>query len=65
MGEGRAIKQLKRKLPLGTGQRFAQLKGSLTHKKGVTNPEGLVAFIGRKKFGKTKFQKMATKGRKK
>jgi hypothetical protein len=43
--------------PLGEGGRFAVL----TKK---TGSPGLSAFIGRKKFGKAKFQKMAAKGKK-
>jgi hypothetical protein len=34
-------------------------------KKGVRDPKALAAKIGRKKYGKEKFQKMASKGRKK
>jgi hypothetical protein len=49
--------------PLGSGQRFAQLKGQLAGRKGVTNPGALAAWIGRKKYGKTKFQKLALKKR--
>lgn len=41
---------------------FGKLKGELAHKKGVTNPAGLAASIGRKKYGKKKFQKGAAKG---
>ena len=53
----------KRKPKLGTGERFAQLKAKLGHKLGVFDPAGLAAFIGRKKYGKGKFQAMATRGR--
>ena len=52
----------KAKPPLGSGDRFAALKGELAGK-GAKNPGGLAAFIGRKKYGKTKFQKLAAKGR--
>jgi len=52
----------KKKPPLGTGQRFNQLKRQLS-KKGVKNPEALAAWIGRKKYGKTRYQKLAAKGR--
>lgn len=48
---------------LGIGSRFAKLKGTLASKPGVTNPGALAAFIGRKKLGKTKFQKLAAKGK--
>lgn len=45
--------------------RFNKLKRKLSGKKGVTDPAALAAAIGRKKYGKKKFQQMATKGRKK
>ena len=53
----------KRKAPLGQGGRFAALKNQLAKKSGVTNPGALAAYIGRKKFGKAKFQKLAAKGK--
>jgi hypothetical protein len=43
---------------------FAKLKGELAGKKGITNPGGLAASIGRKKYGKGKFQKAASSGTK-
>lgn len=46
-----------RKAKLGTGKRFK----SLTRK---VKSKALAAWIGRKKYGKTKFQKMAANGRK-
>jgi hypothetical protein len=52
-----------RKPKLGTGKRFKALKSSLA-KKGAKNPGGLAAYIGRRKYGKKKFQKLATAGRK-
>ena len=48
---------------LGSGKRFKRLTKKLK-KKGAKNPKALAAWIGRKKFGKKKFQKLATKGRK-
>lgn len=50
------------KSKLGTGARFKALTNKLSTK-GVTNPKGLAAFIGRKKFGKAKFQKLAARGK--
>lgn len=47
----------------GGGGRFAKLEGQLK-KKGVKKPAALAASIGRKKYGKKKFQSMAAKGRK-
>lgn len=53
----------KRKPKLGSGKRFKTLKGKLS-RKGVKNPGALAASIGRKKYGKAKFQKLAATGRK-
>ncbi len=49
---------------LGGGGRFKQVEHAVEGKKGVYNPAGLAAYIGRKSLGKAKFQKLATKGRK-
>jgi len=46
--------------------RFDKLVAILKARKGkakVTNPGALAAWIGRKKYGKTRFQKMAKAGR--
>lgn len=43
---------------------FAKLKASLARKPGVNNPAAVAAAIGRKKYGKEKFQKMAAAGKK-
>jgi len=51
-----------RKPPLGSGERFRQLKGKLA-KKGARTPGALSAWIGRKKWGKRKFQELSAKGR--
>lgn len=51
-------------MKLGSGGRFKKLKGELSKEKGVYNPGGLAAAIGRKKYGKKKFQGLAAKGRK-
>lgn len=48
---------------LGTGARFKALTAKLK-KQGVKDPKALAAAIGRKKYGKKKFQAMAAKGRK-
>lgn len=53
-----------KKPPLGTGQRFAQLKNELSGKPGVTDSAALAAAIGRKKYGNAAMAKMAAKGRK-
>lgn len=43
---------------------FSKLKAKLSHQKGITDPAALAASIGRKKYGKEKFQKMAADGKK-
>jgi len=53
----------KRKPPLGSGERFKQLSGSLK-RRGAEDPDALAAWIGRKKYGKRRFQELAQKGRK-
>jgi len=47
---------------LGTGKRFANLKGQLA-RRGVNNPGALAAYIGRKKFGAKRFAKLGAKAR--
>lgn len=54
----------KKKPKLGTGERYSQLKSSLS-KKGAEDSAALAAYIGRKKYGKEKFQALARKGKKK
>lgn len=49
---------------LGSGSRFKALTKKLS-KKGVSDPKALAAEIGRKKYGKEKFQKLAAAGKKK
>ena len=57
-----AAKRVSRKPKLGTGTRFRQLAAELKAK-GFRDPEAGAAAIGRKKFGKRRFQEMATEGR--
>lgn len=52
-----------KKPPLGSGERFAKLENALARRPGVTNPGALAAYIGRKKYGKKRFQKLAAQGR--
>ena len=52
------------KAKLGSGARFKSLTAKLAKRPGVTNPKALAAFIGDKKYGKAKMQKMAARGRK-
>ena len=49
-------------MKLGGGGRYEKLIGSL-EKKGVKDPAALASYIGRKKLGKSKFQSLAAKGR--
>lgn len=51
------------KSKLGSGGRFAALKASLTKRGGVDDPGALAASIGRKKYGKKKFNSLAAKGK--
>lgn len=50
------------KAPLGEGGRFAALKNKLA-KKGASDPAGLAAYIGRKKYGAKKMAKMSARGK--
>jgi hypothetical protein len=50
--------------PPGSGERFAAVEAAIAKRGGVKNPGAVAAAIGRKKYGKTKFQKMAAAGRK-
>ncbi len=46
----------------GGGGKFSALASKLA-KKGVDDPKALAASIGRKKYGKEKFQQLAAEGR--
>lgn len=51
---------------LGSGARFKALTNKLMKRKGknkVNDPAALAAYIGRKKYGKARFQKLAAKGK--
>jgi hypothetical protein len=63
-GRGLLMAQPNQNAPVGQGGRFAALKEKLSAKPGVTNPGALAASIGRKKYGKSGFQKMAAAGKK-
>ena len=52
----------KKSMKVGGGGRFSKLAKQLK-RKGVRNPKALAASIGRKKYGKKKFQKMAAAGK--
>lgn len=51
------------KAKLGTGKRFKTLSRKLAAK-GAKDSDALAAWIGRKKYGKKRFQELAAKGRK-
>jgi len=50
------------KPPLGSGERFSQLKGKLAAR-GARDPGALAAYIGRKKYGKKRFAQLGQKGK--
>ena len=54
----------KGEMRLGGGGRFRKLKAEIAAKGGVSDPGAVAAAIGRKKYGKSKFQKLAAAGRK-
>lgn len=53
----------KRKPPLGSGERFRAVAKS-AKKGGARDPAAVAAAVGRRKYGKKKFQQLATQGRK-
>jgi len=59
----RQYQKAKRK-SVGEGSRFRALEKS-AKLGGAKNPAAVAAAIGRKKYGKKRFQKMAAKGKKK
>lgn len=50
------------KEPVGSGRRFRLLTAKLAGKPGVKNPAALAATIGRRKFGRERFNKLAQHG---
>lgn len=48
---------------LGSGVRFRRLERKLAHRPGVYSPGGLAAYIGRRKYGAGKFQRLGVRGR--
>jgi len=47
----------------GSGEAFHKLEGELSADPDVKDPAALAASIGRKKYGKGRFQKMAERAR--
>lgn len=54
-------------MKLGSGGRFKKLVMTIKERggKAARNPAAIAAMIGRKKYGKSRFQKMAAMGKKK
>lgn len=48
---------------IGSGRRFRGLEGKLAGNPKIRNPGGLAAAIGRKKYGKKRFQALAEAGK--
>ena len=53
------------KAKLGSVARFKALTKKISAKGNVDNPDAIAAYVGRKKFGTEKFQKLSAKGKKK
>jgi hypothetical protein len=53
---------MKDSMKVGGGGRFKKLVAELS-KKGAEDPKALAAAIGRRKYGKKRFQEMAAKGK--
>lgn len=51
-----------KKPKLGSGKRFEELSSELEDKE-ADDPDALAAWIGRKKWGKTRFSKLSAKGK--
>lgn len=52
----------RRKAKLGSGKRFKAVARS-ARKSGARNPNAVAAAVGRKKYGKKRFQAMAARGK--
>jgi len=59
-----AYEAAKKKFRPGEGGRFAALEKAIAARGDVRNPAAVAAAIGRKKYGKKRFQQMAVQGRK-
>lgn len=60
-----AYERAKATSPPGEGGRFKALTNAIAARGGVDNPAAVAAAIGRKEYGKKRFQAMAAAGRKK
>jgi len=61
----KAYEKAKRESEPGEGGRFKALTKAIAARGKVKNPAAVAAAIGRKKWGKERFQQMAAAGRKK
>lgn len=52
-----------KKPKLGSGKRFDNLVQQLKAKGNISDPNAVAASIGRNKYGKAKFQKLAASGK--
>lgn len=59
----KAAQDAEEHIPLGEGGRFAAVEKSAAAS-GARNPAAVAAAIGRRKYGKARFQAMAVAGRK-
>lgn len=48
---------------LGSGARFKKLETKIAQNPKIENPAAVAASIGRKKYGKKRFQKIAAEGK--
>ena len=53
----------RRSMKVGGGGRFKKLRASIAKRGGVSDPGAVAAAIGRRKYGKKRFQAMAARGR--
>ena len=60
----KAVRKAEKTIPLGEGGRFKAMT-KLMKAKGMSNPEGAAAAIGRKKLGAKRFNALAAAGRRK
>lgn len=58
-----AQKRVQKKAKLGSGARFAALKGAIAARGGVRDPGAVAAAIGRKKYGSARFQRLSVAAR--
>jgi len=62
-GQGLLMRRRNPEDDLGSGERFAALESKLAARPGVEDPGALAAWIGRRKYGTKRFQRIAAKAR--